>query len=412
MKKTFLAVISLAIALALFTYSNTEAKAAKMTLGYTTGDTASYNSLTKFHKYLNSIATDTFAFDKSGNLIGEAPNKQLTFAKKNKIKTWAVISNYNDAISDFDGDLANRVMTNKTARKHFIEQLVKLAKKHSFYGVNIDFEAVHPKDRSKYSSLIQDVSAALKKKKIKTMVSVPAKSADDKGDDWSWPYDYAKIGKYADYVQVMTYDEHGIWGEPGSVASTNWIKSSLQFAVKKIKTMVSVPAKSADDKGDDWSWPYDYAKIGKYADYVQVMTYDEHGIWGEPGSVASTNWIKSSLQFAVKKIKPNKVVMGIPSYGNDWDLTDQTNSTVKQWTEINTLKKKLKAKPAYNKKTGSMTFSYVDKNKHKHVVWYENEKTIQTKSHLVKQYKIAGVSVYALGHESASFWKAIQAGIK
>lgn len=146
LKKTFLAVISLAIALALFTYSNTEAKAAKMTLGYTTGDTASYNSLTKFHKYLNSIATDTFAFDKSGNLIGEAPNKQLTFAKKNKIKTWAVISNYNDAISDFDGDLANRVMTNKTARKHFIEQLVKLAKKHSFYGVNIDFEAVHPKD--------------------------------------------------------------------------------------------------------------------------------------------------------------------------------------------------------------------------------------------------------------------------
>ncbi|MGM0860928.1 MAG: glycosyl hydrolase family 18 protein [Bacillota bacterium] len=340
----FLLVISLAIALALFTYSNTEAKAAKMTLGYTTGDTASYNSLTKFHKYLNSIATDTFAFDTSGNLIGEAPNKQLTLAKKNKIKTWAVISNYNDAIYDFDGDLANRVMTNKTARKHFIDQLAKLAKKHSFYGVNIDFEAVNPKDRSKYSSLIQDVSAALKK--------------------------------------------------------------------KKIKTMVSVPAKSADDKGDDWSWPYDYAKIGKYADYVQVMTYDEHGIWGEPGSVASTNWIKSSLQFAVKKIKPNKVVMGIPSYGNDWDLTDQTNSTVKQWTEINTLKKKLKAKPAYNKKTGSMTFSYVDKNKHKHVVWYENEKTIQTKSHLVKQYKIAGVSVYALGHESVSFWKAIQAGIK
>lgn len=72
--------------------------------------------------------------------------------------------------------------------------------------------------------------------------------------------------------------------------------------------------------------------------------------------------------------------MGIPSYGNDWDLKDQTNSTVKQWTEINTLKKKLKAKPAYNKKTGSMTFSYVDKNKHKHVVWYENEKPFKRKA--------------------------------
>ena len=50
------------------------------------------------------------------------------------------------------------------------------------------------------------------------------------------------------------------------------------------------------------------------------MTYDEHGIWGEPGSVASTNWIKSSLQFSVKKIKANKVIMGIPAYGYDWDV--------------------------------------------------------------------------------------------
>lgn len=84
--------------------------------------------------------------------------------------------------------------------------------------------------------------------------------------------------------------------------------------------MVSVPAKSADDQKDDWSWPYDYAKIGKYADCVQVMTYDEHGIWGDPGSVASTSFIKSSLQFSVKKIKDNKVIMGIPAYGYDWDV--------------------------------------------------------------------------------------------
>ncbi len=104
-------------------------------------------------------------------------------------------------------------MSNKTAKKRFTDQLISLAKKHSYYGINIDFEAVNPEDRSKYSRFIQDVSQALKKKHIQTMVSVPAKSADDKNDDWSWPYDYAKIGKYANFVQVMTYDEHGIWGE-------------------------------------------------------------------------------------------------------------------------------------------------------------------------------------------------------
>ncbi|MCD2456788.1 glycosylase, partial [Staphylococcus aureus] len=80
------------------------------------------------------------------------PTKQLTYAKKKKIKTWAVISNYNDAIYDFDGDLASRVMSNKPANKRFTDQLITQAKKLTYYGNNIDFEAVNPEDRAAYSN--------------------------------------------------------------------------------------------------------------------------------------------------------------------------------------------------------------------------------------------------------------------
>lgn len=55
-----------------------------------------------------------------------------------------------------------------------------------------------------------------------------------------------------------------------------------------------------------------------------------------------------------------------------------------------------------------MTFSYVDQKGHQHVVWYENEDTVEMKSRLSVEYQIAGVSVYALGHESESFWQAVQ----
>lgn len=85
MKKWLIIAVSLAIAL--FMYTKTEAKAAGMTVGYTTGDTASYNSLTNYHTYMNAIATDTFEFEKNGHVIGDAPTKQLTNAKKKKIKT-------------------------------------------------------------------------------------------------------------------------------------------------------------------------------------------------------------------------------------------------------------------------------------------------------------------------------------
>lgn len=71
MEKWLIAAISLAIAIVLFMYSNAEAKAAGITLGYTTGNTASYNSLEKYHTYMNSIATDTFAFEKTDTSLAK-----------------------------------------------------------------------------------------------------------------------------------------------------------------------------------------------------------------------------------------------------------------------------------------------------------------------------------------------------
>lgn len=87
MKKALILAVSLGLALALFFYSNTKAKAGAMTLGYTAGDAASYQSLTAYHSYLSGAAFDTFAFNKKGIILGKAPEKQLSFAKKKKIKT-------------------------------------------------------------------------------------------------------------------------------------------------------------------------------------------------------------------------------------------------------------------------------------------------------------------------------------
>ncbi|MCY7754938.1 hypothetical protein MOB86_14945 [Bacillus haynesii] len=74
------------------------------------------------------------------------------------------------------------------------------------------------------------------------------------------------------------------------------------------------------------------------------------------------NWIKSSLAYAVKTIKADKVIMGIPSYGNDWDLTSRKNSKLRQWNDIQALEKKVKAKPVYDKRSGSMTHFLIQIN--------------------------------------------------
>lgn len=241
---------------------------------------------------LNTIAMDTYAFDTDSNLSGEAPKNQLKYAKQHDIDTYAVISNFGK--TDFDPDLEHAVMNDKEAKSNFISHLVQLATENDFTGVNIDFEAIYPEDRDVYSDLIKDTAEALK--------------------------------------------EH------------------------YVHTMVSVPAKDNDDPADDWSWPYNYEEIGEYADYVQVMTYDENSSWSDPGAVASMDWMKRILTFATESINPDKVIMGVPSYGYDWNLSNPDQNKLIEWDEIHSTIESYDIEPITNEETASKHFNYTVEN--------------------------------------------------
>lgn len=89
-----------------------------------------------------------------------------------------------------------------------------------------------------------------------------------------------------------------------------------------------------------------------------------HESWSEPGSVASMDCIKSFPRFAVQEISADKMIMGTPSYGYDWDVTNPDQNAMKQWDEI---------------KTYDLTDSFDNvflygSDHHQHVIRYENEK--------------------------------------
>lgn len=179
------------------------------------------------------------------------------------------------------------------------------------------------------------------------------------------------------------------------------------------KVVVSVPAKSVDDPTDSWTGGFDYVAIGKAVDIVQVMTYDEFGTWSSPGTVAGLDWMTACLQYSASVIAPSKVLLGLPAYGNDWDLSDTTgNSNVSiVWKDIPALLKSTGAKPVRDEATYSMHFNYKASNGSLHEVWYEDTTSIASKAHLFETFKLGGVSVWALGQEDSSFWQAVDAGM-
>ncbi len=104
-----------------------------------------------------------------------------------------------------------------------------------------------------------------------------------------------------------------------------------------------------------------------------------------------------------------KISLGLPAYAYDWDLTAGTGTSV-DWKTIPALIARTGAAPVWDARSSSPHFSYTAGNGHKHVVWYENARSITLKSQLARTRNLVGVSVWVLGADDADFWKAVRAG--
>lgn len=175
-------------------------------------------------------------------------------------------------------------------------------------------------------------------------------------------------------------------------------------------SVVSIPAELEDNPNDSWAGAFDFKALAPDADILQLMTYDENGPWGPPGPVAGLDWVEPSVQFAVSVVPSNKISLGIPAYGYDWNLTKGTGVQI-YWKQIPALIAKMNAVPQWDVTSSSPYFTYTALGGASHVVWYENTQSIPLKSALAANYNLMGVSVFALGYDDQTFWEALSSGL-
>ncbi len=155
------------------------------------------------------------------------------------------------------------------------------------------------------------------------------------------------------------------------------------------------PKSSRDQKGIGYEG-HDYRLIGEAANEVFVMTYEWGYTYGPPLAVAPLASVRRVLDFAVSEIPPEKIFMGLPNYGYDWELPYKPRETKARSIgneEAIALARRYGAEILYDETSASPYFFYNDGGI-QHEVWFEDARSYMAKLRLIAEYGFAGVGIW------------------
>lgn len=153
---------------------------------------------------------------------------------------------------------------------------------------------------------------------------------------------------------------------------------------------------------------YNIPAQGEVADYVIIMGYDEHYHGsGDPGSVASIDYVKHGITETLKTVPPKKVINALPLYTIQWRTTG-TTVTDDYVTMVNQADMVSRLGGSYTwDETTCQNYLETDIGGTKYQVWLEDAESIQVKLNVMKANEIGGVAVWRLGYEDPAIWNVI-----
>lgn len=270
-------------------------------------------------------------------------SEYIMWAKKKGYTLWPTLKNDSMGI-----EKTSTLVTDMYARENIIANVVKLALKYGFDGINIDFENMKMKDKDEFSQFIREFSATLRRNNLVASVDV---NVPDGSETWSLCYDHKAISDACDYMMLMAYDQYGRT-KAGPVASLTWVENNINKVIEREKVdrqklVLCVPFYS------------------KYRKDKITMSGDEEIL---KGISTSTLYMKS-----VKNYLANPKFKGSIT----WD--DELGQYYVEYRNQNVLER----------------------------IWAEDENALKEKVKLVNKYNLAGVASWRWGFETPESWQVI-----
>ncbi len=301
---------------------------AGMVLGYfydPSGTPSALSMLKRYLPVLTGIIPFWYTIESNGSITGSTDPAVLKVAEQHKLWTFALVENM--AGQPVFGPLLNSAVS----RQRAIENMLTLVESNGYNGVNLDWEGIASSERTQFSSFVQQLA--------------------------------------------NTFHRHGYY------------------------VTLSIPAETQNQPQNSWTGAYNYRALGRSADLLMIMAYDQHYAGGQPGPIASAAWVKRVLDYTISAVKPSKVVLGIPGYGYDWSGNGPAAALT--YSQAESLASQ------YGKSGKSNHFVYMQ-NGQLHSVWFENTASLLANTNLVSGYELRGIALWRLGIEDPKIWDFLQ----
>src|SRR3989344_5094174 len=169
-----------------------------------------------------------------------------------------------------DGAAMHKVFSDRERREAFVADIVQLVEDNGFDGIDIDFESKLAETKDHYSAFLRELYRAMGNK---------------------------------------------------------WVYCTIESRTPLTSRYDTIPA--------NIEYANDYKEINKYCDRVQIMAYDQGTIdlklsraaAGPYSPVADSRWAEKVIRDAAKTISKKKLVLGIPTYGYEWQIEPLSAST-------------------------------------------------------------------------------------
>ena len=284
---------------------------------------------------INVVSPSFYEITSSGDIdanIGRNGQNYVEWAHSNGYKVWPMVSN--SELGDLDA--ISELLSTFENRSYLIDNILDELIDAGVDGVNIDFENMYQADKDNYSRFIIELAPRLREAGLTLSVDV---TAPDGSETWSLCFDRNIIGKVADYIIFMGYDQNGVSAlEAGTVAGADWV----ELNIKKFL--------------------------------------------GQEG------------------VSANKLILAMPFYTRLWQESNGTlTSSVVNMRSV-TIPDGVEK--TWDEKTKQYYIEY-ERNGTTYKMWIEDEESLKAKMDLINQYELAGGAFWSKDRESNTVWAII-----